>query len=503
MNYGTTELNTTTKGKEVNSYKPTFGLDEHTIFLCHCDTSLPTDDSFNNIGLTVCDTYDLVDGKFNNGYKMNGGRIETDESNLLTFGKGDFTVEAWIYPLEDKEWHTYLSSHDNYKDFQLNLYYMVPKFYFNTIGSDTLSGVDKLPLKEWSHVAVCRKDGLLYMFVNGKLKSTQANDYDCKMKKLDIGMQQGSSGEALNGILDEIRISNIARWTKDFTPPEGPYVATMSFNIYNVTENFITFGINGKLSRVDRIKVYVDDKEVATYTDNYQYLKYDFSSCAKEGSIIKLTVTFDGEKYELSKVFPYPKLPPLDDAAGLTDIMQRDKEIVDLLELHKRRLSQILLLKGASVSPDDRLGDLVEKVLKLDSQGSDVNLLHNNSANTGFVFYRRATNGELAISPNLFKLICPKGGPTEVGSNSSFNMKNFDKIVFEIETSNETGEYWVAAGLHKTFAGFEDTIYKKLSGHTNGILELDISNDYSNRYIGVGGEGVDIQIKSIKLVHKV
>lgn len=501
MNYGTTEFLNINQGEKL--YTPTFGIDEHTIFMCHCDKKLPTDDSFNSIKMTACDEYELVEGKFNNGYLMNAARIETEESNLFTFGKRDFTVEAWIYPNEDKQWHTYLSSHDNYKDFQLNLYYMVPKFYFNTIGDDTLSGIDKIPVKEWSHIAVCRKDGILYMFVNGKLKSTQINKYECKLNKLDIGMQVGSGSEALNGIIDEIRISDIARWTEDFTPPEGPYVANMGFNVFNLSENFVTFGIHGDVNRINNIKVYVDDKEVAKYTKGYPYIKHTFEPKPKSGAEIKLSVTFDDEKYELSKKFPYPKLPPLDAQAGITDVAQRTKEMVEFLELNKSRLSQILVLKGAPVSIEDRLGDLIEKVFNLESVANDVNLISNGTPNIDFVFYRKSIKGDIVLEPNLTKLICTNDGPTEWGTDMSINMKDFDKIVFEVETANGPGKgFWVAAGLNKTFAGFQDAIYKEQKDGTGGTIELDVSNDNNNRYIGIGGEGIDITIKSIKLLKK-
>ena len=67
---------------------------------------------------------------------------------------------------------------------------------------------------------------MLYAFENGvkKLEITISNTITMK-DDMYIGYRatSGSSGGFV-GYLDEIRVSNIARWTTDFTPPTEPYV---------------------------------------------------------------------------------------------------------------------------------------------------------------------------------------------------------------------------------------------------------------------------------------
>lgn len=75
----------------------------------------------------------------------------------------------------------------------------------------------------WNHIAVTCKDGHTRIFINGQKLAERSSYYPyLKDHKLCIGGRDGYDANC-DGYYDEFRISNIARWTSNFTPPTKPY----------------------------------------------------------------------------------------------------------------------------------------------------------------------------------------------------------------------------------------------------------------------------------------
>ena len=73
-------------------------------------------------------------------------------------------------------------------------------------------------LTEWTHIALVVNSGEIKVFINGQnLQFTGYVDYN-----FPIGLNCSFGSHSL--IIDEIRFSNIARYTSDFTPPIAAYV---------------------------------------------------------------------------------------------------------------------------------------------------------------------------------------------------------------------------------------------------------------------------------------
>jgi len=92
-----------------------------------------------------------------------------------------------------------------------------------TLFSDT---THPLTINTWTHIAfvrtgtgsnqcTCYKDGTSIGTY------TDSNTYNSS-SKFRVGAQ-AVGGNAFVGFLDELRVSNVARWTTNFTPPAGPY----------------------------------------------------------------------------------------------------------------------------------------------------------------------------------------------------------------------------------------------------------------------------------------
>ncbi|MBI1930254.1 LamG domain-containing protein [Candidatus Poribacteria bacterium] len=96
------------------------------------------------------------------------------------------------------------------------------------------SGTAKIPEKQWSHVAVVHDGTNLITFLNGKKASSEDK---WAMKKGEAikktpdpfrvglrGLGGPIPGDPIDGIIDEVRISKVARYTKDFPIPAKEFL---------------------------------------------------------------------------------------------------------------------------------------------------------------------------------------------------------------------------------------------------------------------------------------
>ena len=79
-------------------------------------------------------------------------------------------------------------------------------------------------LNRWYHLALTGKNKTFSLFIDGVKKNTFTYSGNIINDILRIGLNvaQNSTG-SIEGLMDEIRISDIVRWDSDFTPPTEPY----------------------------------------------------------------------------------------------------------------------------------------------------------------------------------------------------------------------------------------------------------------------------------------
>ena len=98
----------------------------------------------------------------------------------------------------------------------------------NRYGSWTKSGVN-LAINTWYHIAVVRSSGVWKAFFNGTELTTFINDSNFTNSGRTENVAYGQIGKfgdsrgSWDGYMDEIRFSNSARYTADFTPPTAPF----------------------------------------------------------------------------------------------------------------------------------------------------------------------------------------------------------------------------------------------------------------------------------------
>ena len=138
---------------------------------------------------------------------------------------GDMTVDFWYYQ------GSFTTSYPTPFDWVINntrgnLVHMAsPMSYQISVlnGNQNNGTFDPPPLNRWNHIAVVRSGINQYCFVNGILKST-INNVNLENDYIIIGYDGfDMNGCPFTGYIDEFRISNVARWSSNFSPPDHAY----------------------------------------------------------------------------------------------------------------------------------------------------------------------------------------------------------------------------------------------------------------------------------------
>jgi hypothetical protein len=147
---------------------------------------------------------------------------------------GALTIDAWIYRTAAA--NTIESIISKWRDTGNKRSYALNvgsdnrlAFWVSSNGSASFStiAVNTVPLNQWVHVAGVYDGTHLYVFQNGNLESSIVYSNGISNKSAFVSLSGADSfagGDAFfNGKIDEARISNTARWTASFTPPNGAY----------------------------------------------------------------------------------------------------------------------------------------------------------------------------------------------------------------------------------------------------------------------------------------
>jgi hypothetical protein len=218
------------KIKKIYTGVPIFnGIDKNTIFVLHGDNIV--DGSGNNVTVTNYNaTVSNAQSKFGNSsiYFNGSARIDITPYN---FGANDFTIDWWEYVTSSSSESRFCSSFTASEWGGLLGGYNGTLTYVSTNYSkswDLVNGVTMFSntLNTWVHWAMVRSGNTLTTYRNGvKFASTSINGAisHSESYKFAIGDYRSGDHSYFIGYIDEFRISNIARWTSNFTPPTERY----------------------------------------------------------------------------------------------------------------------------------------------------------------------------------------------------------------------------------------------------------------------------------------
>jgi hypothetical protein len=157
-----------------------------------------------------------------------GDRLSIGSSNDLAFGTGDFTVEMWFRMASVQASPTLIDWRpgSNGAYVSLSLDNGKPYLYANT-GVRILSAT-ALSATTWYHLALSRSGTSTKLFVDGTQVGSTYTDSTSYVGTTptigELNAAWGLTGYGFSGHIDEIRISNIARYTANFTAPTSAFV---------------------------------------------------------------------------------------------------------------------------------------------------------------------------------------------------------------------------------------------------------------------------------------
>ena len=147
------------------------------------------------------------------------GVITTDDTNYFGFSTNDFTWESWIYPTQVSA-DQCIFKFSNGSGIFIRSNNQIA-FRDSDAGAFLISSGSTIAIDTWYHVAVVRQSGQIKMYVDGvKVGATYTDPLDIgTTNSLRIGQATiGVATYQFVGYMDEIRISQTARYTANFTP---------------------------------------------------------------------------------------------------------------------------------------------------------------------------------------------------------------------------------------------------------------------------------------------
>lgn len=233
--------------------------DGNTLLLTHFDgsdgsTSFVDDSGGDESGNRRVVTYngdahiDASQSKFGGGSIFLGGvvgdNISIPDSDDWAFGTGDFTIDFWarssqIYNTANMVYVQWVDINNRIQfgfnlgggatvDSQAYLQLIVVSggTILLSVSTPTSGGV--LLSNTWHHIAMTRSSGTLKIFIDGVSQTLTYNNGDGSESIPNLAIALGIGGQTLgsfdfDGWLEELRVSNVARWTSNFIPPTRQY----------------------------------------------------------------------------------------------------------------------------------------------------------------------------------------------------------------------------------------------------------------------------------------
>lgn len=134
-----------------------------------------------------------------------------------------FTIEWWQYCIQFNQNNWFVADGTGtsscLKCFNDNIYLQTEGG-----GGASLATAAALALNTWQHVAIVQNGGVIKVYVNGvqKMSFTAVGSFGLATTLLTMG--GGNGPYPSRAYMDQLRISNIARYTSAFTPPTLPFV---------------------------------------------------------------------------------------------------------------------------------------------------------------------------------------------------------------------------------------------------------------------------------------
>lgn len=159
---------------------------------------------------------------YNNGTVNN--RITATPTTGFAFGTGNFTIELWFYPTSTAQALLVdfrpLGATGKYPI----VWWSASKINYNCNQVDVIQS-SVLPINVWYCVAAVRNGTTTTLYVNGSSVGTWADTSVYLVGNVAIAANAyaATGSPSITGYMDELRISNVARYSANYTPATEPF----------------------------------------------------------------------------------------------------------------------------------------------------------------------------------------------------------------------------------------------------------------------------------------
>ena len=215
------------------------GIDSSAIFAPHCNgtngSTTITDSSSTShsptAGTSV--TISTSQSKFGSASCRFGAAtsyVSIPNNAVFNFGTGNFTIEMWIR-IDANGDHQVLMSDAGEADW-INFYYNTSQWVVRLEGgAGIIFSGGQMSADTWYHVALVRSGTDMKLFLNGtQVGSTGTSSANLQTSSAVIIGRSPTNPYVgtQTSYIDEVRLSNVARWTSNFTAPSAEYAAPSS-----------------------------------------------------------------------------------------------------------------------------------------------------------------------------------------------------------------------------------------------------------------------------------
>jgi hypothetical protein len=164
-------------------------------------------------------------------YFDGSGYLKSPSSVIFDFGSNPsaITMECWIYPTSlngsSSQAYGIMGPHSSTSDFKTLVYvYGNGKFAVGKVGTNEIGGsAGNIVTNSWQHIAVVLSATTTTLYVNGtSVGSGTTAVWSSGAQPINVAFAP-SPNLNFTGYIDDIRITNYARYTSNFTVPSAPF----------------------------------------------------------------------------------------------------------------------------------------------------------------------------------------------------------------------------------------------------------------------------------------
>lgn len=347
-------------------------LDNNTVFFLRGDGYNDLSITSNEKQITNSATSISAIGKFGRGidYSAGGVLYATNGTKDIDVN-GDFTVEWWEYAKGSMSNGAMFYNNTNRSTYAQNsilLAYTGTKIY--TGNTTSWNGFNAIISKDitantWVHWAYVKTGSTWTSYKNGVKFWSATNAL--KLNVTDGGLTIGKwdSTDVYNAVISEYRISNIARYTENFTPNDRP-MTSVNIRYIGITDNaFECYVHKNESENIEKVEIYLNNELYRSLAGVETILfNIDETDLVIGSNTFEVKIYYYGDYYVNASTTCFKSsLEKLPTDASLIDTAIKLKEIVNTINKYTDDISQVLINNNFEVSDNEkRLSNLAPKI---------------------------------------------------------------------------------------------------------------------------------------------